>query len=483
MLNKRMQKLIATGTALLITLTVMIGAAWAILSTSKVGLTVNVSYDPLVTAKVYLATNSSTAGEFYQDSPTVDGAGETTAFNTANSALVFNTKDTTPLTKNLFEQLGSGASNGLKCDASGEIEFYVYVENYSTTDSVYYRTNIEFVGTGEKIAPFSTVTNPSYETAETAVEVGSPSISLLTFKIKSTNTTGLNANAIQIKINLRTDLPLTWTLNQYKDGAYAGMYYLEMGNAPQSFAGTTTEINATPTSETWVDGAYYYTNDLNQNIRYVIKDDNYYSVEPIRWIIITDEAYPTTGVYGVDYLSTQILTANDRTMLNNISSRQIVLLSENLIADCIFPSKYSESTFFSKINPIRDKIFTTNEKALLKTMSLGTKLGSNGGTFTGNFWLMARDNDPYYSGHHLMCSSYLATNDLSKGSKTSYLAGDTTNALNYSEYLLRGYRYPSAGQAQHRYISESGVLSYLTQSSGDLQSFGIRAMIAINWDY
>ena len=61
MLNKRVQKLIAKGTALIITLTVMIGAAWAILSTEKVGLSVSVSFDSAVTAKVYLATDSSSA--------------------------------------------------------------------------------------------------------------------------------------------------------------------------------------------------------------------------------------------------------------------------------------------------------------------------------------------------------------------------------------------------------------------------------------
>jgi len=70
------------------------------------------------------------------------------------------TKDGNLLQKDAFELLGAG--NGLKCDANGEMEFYVYVENYSLTENVYYRANINFVGTDEQSAPFSTVTNPSY---------------------------------------------------------------------------------------------------------------------------------------------------------------------------------------------------------------------------------------------------------------------------------------------------------------------------------
>ncbi|MDD3397477.1 MAG: hypothetical protein PHR96_02925 [Clostridia bacterium] len=178
MLNKRVQKLIATGTALLMSLTVLFVGIWAILSTEKVGLTVNVSFDSAVTAKVYLATNSSTAVQFYQDSPTVN-VDELTDFDTTKAALVLDTKDGGTLQKNAFELLGTG--NGLKCDASGEMEFYVYVENYSLTENVYYRANIDFVGTGEQTAPFSTVTNPSFETCEFATELVTPTINLLTF--------------------------------------------------------------------------------------------------------------------------------------------------------------------------------------------------------------------------------------------------------------------------------------------------------------
>jgi len=227
MLNKRMQKLIATGTALLMSLTVLFVGIWAILSTEKVGLTVNVSFDSAVTAKVYLATDSSTADTFKQPNATVTAEN----FAKANSALIVDTYSGAASQKATFEALGTG--NGLKCDANGEMEFYVYVENYSTTEYIYYLANISFVGTGDQTAPFSTVTNPSYEFAE-AGEVGNPSTSLLTFKIKSTYDTGLNANSMKIALELQ-GLPTT-AMGFYDETNtsgmtvnYRGLYWIEFG--------------------------------------------------------------------------------------------------------------------------------------------------------------------------------------------------------------------------------------------------------------
>ncbi|MDD3397374.1 MAG: hypothetical protein PHR96_02400, partial [Clostridia bacterium] len=195
MLNKRTQKLIAKGTALLMSLTALFVTAWAILSTEKVGLTVNVSFDSAVTAKVYLATDSSTAVDFKQPNSTVTAEN----FAKANSALVLDTKDGGTLTKSSFEALGTG--NGLKCNANGEMEFYVYVENYSTTESVFCETNIEFTG-ANGMEPFSVESNPT--STAFPMSGGDATKSLLTFKIKSTNVTGLNANTIAIEIDLKT---------------------------------------------------------------------------------------------------------------------------------------------------------------------------------------------------------------------------------------------------------------------------------------
>jgi len=240
------------------------------------------------------------------------------------------TKDGGTLQKNAFELLGTG--NGLKCDANGEMKFYVYVENYSTTESVFYHANINFVGTGEQTAPFSTVTNPSFEFTRTAEEVSSPSINLLTFKIKSTTETGLNANTIRIDVILQSSV--ITNLDQYTSGTYTGMNYIEMGNAPQSYAGTATEgddfISATLTepSKTWIDGSSYYIDDNNQNIQYVLKNSKYYLVEPVRWIITADGRYDGIGELGKDYF------ANKNVAVDNLSSNQLFVVSEKILSTC-----------------------------------------------------------------------------------------------------------------------------------------------------
>ena len=476
MLNKRVQKLIAKGTALIITLTVMFGAAWAILSTEKVGLTVNVSFDPLVTAKVYLATNSSTAVDFKQPNATVTAEN----FAKANSALIVDTYEGTASQKALFEDLGSGESNGLKCDANGEMEFYVYVENYSTTESVYYSANINFVGTGEQIAPFSMVYNPNFEFAGIATPGGgSPFTSLLTFKIESTSQTGLNANAIEIEIVLQTSELLGF--GRYTSGAYNGKYYIELGNAPQSYAGTSTAgddfISATETSTQWVDNGFYYTNDSNPNIKYVLKNDKYYLVEPVRWIIIADENYPTVdGTLGVDYFSTTTLLAHDKTKLNNISTRQIVVISEKLLSEYAFTESYS--TYSSCMDTLANKLFTSTELSLLNSVPLLTQRGSNPDSPSNKVALMG--GDVSYTTENFYISNYLKTNPIRQACNTAYLSSDITNPITFNEYCLRSYTNYKAGNGSGHYISDTGALTYQTISSGSYASRGIRPMLIIN---
>ncbi len=65
------------------------------------------------------------------------------------------------------------------------------------------------------------------------------------------------------------------------------VHYIEMGEYPQSYAGTTTEISATQ------QGTYYVDNNDGSK-KYALKESNYYLVEPVRWIVIG----VTDGVYG-----------------------------------------------------------------------------------------------------------------------------------------------------------------------------------------
>ena len=64
------------------------------------------------------------------------------------------------------------------------------------------------------------------------------------------------------------------------------VHYIEMGEYPQSYAGTINEISATQ------QGTYYVDND-DGSTKYALKGSNYYLVEPVRWIVIG----VTNGVY------------------------------------------------------------------------------------------------------------------------------------------------------------------------------------------
>ena len=108
------------------------------------GMSIVVTCDVPVNAKVYLSTDSTGAGTLRQ--PSSDNIVTVNNFNKANSAIIFNMHDNDndgTQSKTNFEDLGKNSSS-LICDANGEMQFYVFVENFSAEDSVYYRANITF---------------------------------------------------------------------------------------------------------------------------------------------------------------------------------------------------------------------------------------------------------------------------------------------------------------------------------------------------
>jgi len=432
MSNKGMQKLIASGIALLMSLTALFVTAWAILSTEKVGLSVNVSFDPAVTTKVYLATDSSSAVDFKQPNSTVTAEN----FAKANSALILDTKDGNSLQKDAFELLG--ADNGLKCDANGEMEFYVFVENYSETESVYYRANINFVGTGEQVAPFSTVTNPSFETAGTALGVESPSISLLIFKILSDSDTGLNANTIQIEIDLSTSFASILGLAQYTSGNYSGLFYIDMGEYPQTQE-INTEIISGITGEP--DANNYYTSSVNGE-KYARRgtDPNYtyYLVEPVRWLVIGN-----SGTYA-DFPNKNFDT---------LGSNQLLLISENLI---------SASTYSVNLNnPLGDTIFNDLEKNKLN------KFGNN-----QYFYSLSKDTE----GYPYRIDYYLTVNQ-SRCSPTAY-ASSILNLYASDRFWVQSQNYAATLK---KYAIHSNMGTYYSSVSETTNILLVRPTIILNF--
>ena len=300
-------RLISVVLSIVMCATILTGAIWALSNLFKTGMSIVVTYDAPVNAKVYLSTDSTGAGTLRQ--PSSDNIVTVGNFNKANSAIIFNMHDTDndgAQSKTNFEALGKG-DKSLICDANGEMQFYVFVENYSETDDVYYRANITF-GNEEETTPFSVVKNPSYAVSEAVSDStgGGVTSSLLAFKIKANDlNAGIKSDKIIIKIELKTDLLSIMGLGgKYTSGDFKGMYFIEMGRAPQNFAGTINTISAIETGEYWVDGNEYFTNTANPNIKYVKNGDNYYLVEPVRWIVIADENFSTeNGTFGIDYYS------------------------------------------------------------------------------------------------------------------------------------------------------------------------------------
>jgi len=404
---KGMQKLIASGIALLLTLTALLVATFAILSTEKVGLSVSVSFDSAVTAKAYLATNSSTDINFKQPNDAVTAGN----FAKANSAIIFNTYNTDTnggKIKSSFEALGSGTSNGLKCDANGEMEFYVYVENYSTTESIYYKANITFTdyhGT----SLFSVESNPLFKTSAIAGEVDD--VSLLTFKIKAGESeTEIRANTIQIEIILSSTLPLEWLGVSGKYDAtntsgmtvnYIGLYYIDLGEYPQT---QETDVDIIAGIIDTPDENGYYTSSVNEE-KYARKGTSpnftYYKVEPVRWLVIgngsmfNDFDFPNLNYDGFE-------------------SNQLLLISEKILDAKIYHSSQSSNILWANTT-----IYNTHLPAL-KNLLFDDSV--NLGTFDDGLKLSLLSYD-------LSClySNYLTSTSRLKASRTSWTGSPTGN--------------------------------------------------------
>ena len=202
---------------------ILTGGIWALSNLFKTGMSIVVTYDAPVDAKVYLSTDSIGAKDAGLRQPGSDNIVTVHNFKKENSALVLNTHDTDNnggKVKGTFEDLGKGGSS-LICDANGEMQFYVYVENYSETDDIYYRADITF-GNTEETTPFSEAENPRYAVSEavSGSTGGGVTSSLLSFKIalndefEGDSETNIRADQIKIEINLQTVPDIFWLIGE-----------------------------------------------------------------------------------------------------------------------------------------------------------------------------------------------------------------------------------------------------------------------------
>jgi hypothetical protein len=200
-MRKATRKLIVYGINMVILLSTLLVGVWAA-TTPQVGFNVTVTYERNICAKVYIATNGSGTGVFEQQSPTVGDF----VIGGTSSALI---KDSTTGDLNLqltdFEALSaSNGGSGLNAE-TGEIEFYIFVQNYNMFSSVYYQATVT-LGT-ETSSSFEVVgTNPATSSIAVATGEATPTNSLMTLKIGITSNDGetLQLNNVTIAIALQT---------------------------------------------------------------------------------------------------------------------------------------------------------------------------------------------------------------------------------------------------------------------------------------
>ena len=317
----------------------------------------------------------------------------------------------------------------------------------------------------------------------------------------------ISDNEIQKTINLNVQLYFVYEYASETSPVYDNdntsnryLHFIEMGEYPQRYAGTKTEISATQ------QGTYYVDNDDGSK-KYALKGSNYYLVEPVRWIVIgvTDGDYNggehvlfTTGNQAGNESSSSGLWLYDeatntfkyRTTTSGEwqNATEVLVLSEyGLLRSTYNASGYRDSPYnhFSQsdinkvlntnANSLYNTMFTDNQKTKIipKTMPITSYwrnfdstnhnttsynmflLGSNI-NYSGSSWV---DNatDSYSLGTYFKPSTDTAeSNRLAK--ETAYSSGGTQNrpdSYSVCRWLLRSGYVLSSDSAMYVYSTGS----------------------------
>ncbi|MDD3397478.1 MAG: hypothetical protein PHR96_02930 [Clostridia bacterium] len=180
---------------------------------------------------------------------------------------------------------------------------------------------------------------------------------------------GLNANAIQIKIEINTSFASILGLSQYTSGNYTGLYYTNLGEYPQSLYGPTQPDNTVLNTTS----SYYENSETGE--KYKFKNSNYYRVEPIKWVIIGGDAL---GLPNSD----------------SLAENQLLMISEKCIETSIFHTPtssssytaWTNSTLYSFLLATQNIVFSESEAEKLSNID-GHKLSllSYGATYSFNY--------------------------------------------------------------------------------------------------
>ena len=253
-MEKSKKKIIFLTTSFILTICLMgfMGVyALTILKNSQIN--VGISYQPEYLVKVEMGIDGANSGTFNQ---TIEETEYVEIYNSLN-----------PVSNGMYIQSISSdtirlEANSLTPDSTGLVYFRFYILDGETKDI------FASVNCGETTEKTSTLKETATQLSiQTGVTADNPAL--------------LGA----LKINIKFE-EAPYTVHKYVDGTgpvYNNntsdryVHYIKMGEYPQSYAGTTTEISATP------QGTYYVDNDGR---KYALKGSKYYLVEPVRWIVL-----------------------------------------------------------------------------------------------------------------------------------------------------------------------------------------------------
>ena len=199
----------------------------------------------------------------------------------------------------------------------------------------------------------------------------------------------ISNNEIQKTINLNVQPYLVFEYASETGPVYDNdntsnryVHYIEMGEYPQRYAGTTSTISATQ------QGIYYVDNNDGSK-KYALKGSNYYLVEPVRWIVIgvTDGVYSggqhvlfTTGNQAGNESSSSGLWLYDeatntfkyRTTTSGewqTASEVLVLSEYGLLRSTYKNTGYNTSPYYNHFSKSDiNKVLNTNADSLYNTM-------------------------------------------------------------------------------------------------------------------
>jgi len=192
-MRKATRKLLIYGTNMIILLTMLCVGVWAV-ATPNFNFSVTVTYEQGIAGKVYIATSGIGNGDFEQQDPTVDTFAIGTVETVKESALIMDSTVGTFVAPEdqtaEFEAIDG--TEGLLAEI-GEIDFYVFIQNFHPVKTVYYKAEITLAGGGS--SPFEVLS-----TGHTG------SISCATGETGETPTNGLLTITLGIKAGAEVDL-------------------------------------------------------------------------------------------------------------------------------------------------------------------------------------------------------------------------------------------------------------------------------------